>query len=372
MAATNPFQYTKPVGAGDLIDRGEETAELLRLAVEGNNARVVAPRRYGKTSLLAKVQSELDPDHWVTVYVDLFGIVTLDDFARRIERAYTTQLTGRLARWWTGVVRTLRPTLTLGGGPLPVTGRIDPVASGSESLLDRLALPRRIWEKHGLRVHIVFDEFQELAAVAGHADAVLRSEIQHHGEYASYVFAGSHVGMMEMLFADRSRAFYGQSSPVRLSPLPPDELAAYVDGRFEATGKQCGTDAMGGLLDLVDGHPQRSILAAHALWDATGSGERAGLDAWESARARIIGAVNDEMVQLWGDLVSGPRHVLADIAAGLSPYSSGRSSASRGGAVRNALLDLEGRGLVVQLGSGRGSTWRIVDPLLRQWILDNR
>jgi hypothetical protein len=208
--------------------------------------------------------------------------------------------------------------------------------------------------------------------VTGPADAVLRSEIQHHGEFASYVFAGSHVGMMEMLFADRTRAFYGQSSPVKLSPLPPDEVATYVDGRFEATGKECGPEAMGGLLDLVDGHPQRSILAAHALWDATPSGKRADLDAWESARAHIISTVHDEMVQLWGDLGTGPRHVLADVAAGLSPYSTGRTSASRGGAVRGALRDLEGRGLVVQVGAGRGSSWRVVDPLLRQWITEIR
>jgi hypothetical protein len=372
MSVVNPFQHTKPVGAADLIDRDDETGALLRLAVEGNNARVVAPRRFGKTSLLNRVQGELDHDEWVTVYVDLFGIVTLDDFARRIERAYAAQLKGRLARWWTGVVRTLRPTLSVGGGPLPFSGRIDPIAAGSESLLDRLALPRRIWEKHALRVHVVLDEFQELASVAGHADAVLRSEIQHHAMFASYVFAGSHVGMMEMLFADRTRAFYGQSSPVRLSPLPADEIAAYVESRFEATDKSVGADVLGGLLDLVDGHPQRSILAAHAVWDRTPFGEIAGLEAWESARGHIVATVADEMVQLWADLGTGARHVLADIAAGRSPYSAARTSNSRGGAVRSALSDLEGRGSIIQLGSGRGTTWRIVDPLLRVWILDNR
>jgi hypothetical protein len=75
---------------------------------------------------------------------------------------------------------------------------------------------------------------------------------------------------------------------------------------------------------------------------------------------------------LWADLGTGPRHVLADIAAGRSPYSTARTSNSRGGAVRSALSDLEGRGSIIQLGSGRGTTWRIVDPLLRVWILDNR
>ncbi len=63
-------------------------------------------------------------------------------------------------------------------------------------LVDRLALPRRLYARDGTRTLVVFDEFQDVLAVADRADAVIRSEIQHHGDAASYIFAGSHVGMM--------------------------------------------------------------------------------------------------------------------------------------------------------------------------------
>ncbi len=57
---TNPFQVTKPVDPAEVIDRDQETHRLVELATEGNNAQLVAPRRYGKTSLLRRVQVQLE------------------------------------------------------------------------------------------------------------------------------------------------------------------------------------------------------------------------------------------------------------------------------------------------------------------------
>jgi len=39
----NPFQVTKPVAPAEVIDREDETARLVSLAEEANNARLVAP-----------------------------------------------------------------------------------------------------------------------------------------------------------------------------------------------------------------------------------------------------------------------------------------------------------------------------------------
>ena len=216
----NPFRYSEPVPPEELLNRDDEARALLEAAASGNNSRLVAPRRYGKTSLLARVAQEArEQKGWAAVYVDFFGVLTLDDIAQRIERAYADELQGRLATWFAGVRRLLRPTLQDGGGARPagVEVAIDPQAE--PPLVERLALPARLHEKHGTRTLVIFDEFQDILAVKERADAVIRSEIQHHGDAASYVFAGSHVGMMRELFTDRRRAFYGQAGPVDLPPL---------------------------------------------------------------------------------------------------------------------------------------------------------
>ena len=97
VAIVNPFRYTGPVSIDDLIDRDTETDALLRIAAEGNNARLVAPRRFGKTSLLRRVAGEALADGTTSVYVDFFGVVSNAEIAARIETAYVASL-HRLAR----------------------------------------------------------------------------------------------------------------------------------------------------------------------------------------------------------------------------------------------------------------------------------
>jgi hypothetical protein len=358
---SNPFQMTKPVEPSEIIGRDAEIRRLKNLAYEGNNARLVAPRRYGKTSLLGRVQDDLSNEGWQTVYVDLLGIVTIDDFTARIERAYTEQLRGALAKWFTGLRRTLRPTATVGGGVVPVSGSVDLGNVSAAGLVERLALPVKVYEKTGSRVHIVFDEFQELDTVDGNVDAILRSQIQHQKSAASYVFAGSKLHMMEMMFTDKKRAFYGQAEKVSLEPLDPELLAEYISGRFDDSGKEISTEALEGLLELVKGHPQRSMAAAHTLWDVTDT--IATVEEWEIARESLMGAAQDELKATWSELDSSERQSLSAVARGIGPYKRGTTH-TRGGGVARALKRLEGKGIIASSGSSR----TVLDPLLDEWV----
>jgi hypothetical protein len=372
MKERNPFRYSEPVPPEELLDRDEEAGALLEGAVGGNNSRLVAPRRYGKTSLLSRIAADARSEGWAAVYVDFFGVLTLDDIAQRIERAYAAELQGRLATWFAGVRRLLRPTLQVGGGSLPagVEVTVDPQAE--PPLVERLALPVRLYEKHGTRTLVIFDEFQDILAVKERADAVIRSEIQHHGDAASYVFAGSHVGMMRELFADRRRAFFGQAGPVDLPPLRPDDVAAHLSARFEATGRGTGT-ALGPLLDTAAGHPQRTMLLAHVLWELTPEGETATEETWLAAYDRVMQDVRDELRAVWSGLPTSQRRVLTAVGEGREGiYAAGRRhGGSRGGAVVKAAEALLNRGEVVE-DSSTTTGLRIVDPLLAAWVNEGR
>lgn len=73
----NPFRYSEPVPPDELLDRDEEARRLLGQTTSGNNSRIVAPRRYGKTSLLARVAEEARAaPGWTAIYVDFFGVLT--------------------------------------------------------------------------------------------------------------------------------------------------------------------------------------------------------------------------------------------------------------------------------------------------------
>jgi hypothetical protein len=315
---------------------------------------------------LRRVLGEAEADGWTGVYVDFFGALSLPEVAERIERAYAGSLTGRAARWFDGVRRTLRPQLTAGAGPVSVKARLEPV---TDTLADRLDLPLRVYEKFGTRVLVVFDEFQEIMAADTKSDAVLRAAIQHHGEAASYIFAGSHVGMMTALFTDRSRAFYAQAKPVPLPPLPPTACADFITNRFAATAKDIG-GALGPLLDATEGHPQRTVLLAHAVWDRVEHGGVADAETFATAHAHLMTELSDEFRVLWTDLPSGQRRVLAAICDQARPYGRG-AAGSRGGAVRSALLRLVERGDLV-MDAAAVSGYRVVDPLLAAWVREQR
>jgi uncharacterized protein len=360
----NPFRFSAPVGIDDLIDRDVETEQLVATAREGNNARLVAPRRYGKTSLLRRVLGEVGAgaDAWHAVYVDLFGVLTLADVADRVERAYAASLTGPVSRWFEGVRRTLRPTVSARAGPVTASADLGPRREG---LAERLDLPLRLHERTRRRTLVVFDEFQELLAVGDAADAAVRASIQHHDGVASYIFAGSHAGMMARLFGDRRRAFYAQARPVPLPPLAPPDCAEFIAARFAATGKDVG-DALGPLLDVAAGHPQRTMLLAHAVWDGTAEGTPASAAVFTEGLDRVLVSSGDEMRIVWSTTTRSQRRVLTALAGARSPYSAA-SGGSRGGTVATALANLVDRGEVL-VSPGPRRSYRLVDPLLAEWL----
>ncbi len=361
----NPFRYTGPVSPRDLIGRDAETEQLQRMAEEGNNSRLVAPRRYGKTSLLRRLTEEVRIDGWEAVYVDFFGVVTLADVAQRIDRAYARDLSRPIARWYDGLRRSLTG-IQVGAGPMKAGVT---VAAGTAALQDRLDLPRRVHAKHGRRVLVVFDEFQGVLTAQNDADALIRAEIQHHADVASYVFAGSHVGMMRQLFGDRRRAFYAQARELALPPLSVDETVAFLTSRFTQTGRDVGT-ALGPLLDVAAGHPQRTILLAHSLWEHTPVGALADEATFAAGLSVTLTELLSEFQGVWSALVAGQRRVLVQVAentAGL--YAVG--TAGRGGSVGTALSALADRGEVVVDTAAR-TGHRVVDPLLGLWLREGR
>jgi len=372
----NPFVYSQPVSSEALLDRDSESRLLLDRALGGHNSRVVAPRRYGKTSLLRRVLADVENEGLTGVYVSFFGVLTPADIAQRVERAYSEQLTGRLAAWFSGLRRSLRPSVGAHAGVPGVGGQFSvAVEPPEQSLLDRLALPRRLYEHKGSRTIVVFDEFQDVLSAGQRMDAVIRSEIEHHGDAASYIFAGSHVGMMRELFASKRRAFYGQAGPVELGPLAGPDIAEELNARFEAGGRQL-RGALDLLLDVAQGHPQRTMLLAHFLWELSARGTLVDEAVFARALDHVLDVeVSDELRAIWSNLPDTQRRVLAavaDNAAGLySAATRERFGGGRGGYIKQAVKALVDAGELVA-DETSPTRYRLVDPLLALWIRDRR
>src|SRR6056297_528533 len=78
------LQVGKPVTGDELIGREKEIRTIKDLLKAGQSVVLIAPRRFGKTSVLFEVMQELKKEHWFTCYVDLFSVPTLFSLAERI------------------------------------------------------------------------------------------------------------------------------------------------------------------------------------------------------------------------------------------------------------------------------------------------
>jgi len=66
-----------------MIDRRSEASALLALAEGGHSMRLLGPRRYGKTTLLAKVLADADDAGMATALVDLEDVLSLSGIVVR-------------------------------------------------------------------------------------------------------------------------------------------------------------------------------------------------------------------------------------------------------------------------------------------------
>jgi hypothetical protein len=369
---SSPFIYEDPLEPPEaLADRTVELALLRDRIGETRNSRLEGPRRYGKTSLLKAALDAADKDGFVPIYVNFLGVLTPADVAERIERAYREQLDGPLKRWFAGAVSTLRPRVK--AAPAGVGLEVTP-ESQMPDLLDRLALPRRLQERHGRQCAIAFDEFQDVVRVGDALTGTIRSELEQHGKVAAYVFSGSHPGLMRDLFSDRRHAFFAQAKPVDLPPLGADDLAEYIGSRFQSGSRDAG-EALELLLRTADGHPQRAMLLAHHLYEHTRSGATATSEEWVTAFASAIRDADPEVQAAWDSWNNSERRVMAVISERVTPLQGRvareRYGISKTGSNQDTIDRLEGDGEVVA-DETTATKWRVVDPLLELWLANGR
>ncbi len=73
MKQSNPFVVVGYNGPEYFCDREKETAKLIAAIENDRNVTLIAPRRYGKTSLLHHV-NRMMPTEYVGVYLDIFAL----------------------------------------------------------------------------------------------------------------------------------------------------------------------------------------------------------------------------------------------------------------------------------------------------------
>lgn len=367
---SSPFVFQQPLAPAQLRGRESEIERVARAAAAGNAMVVSAPRRYGKTSLLVAVREALTARGHPVVLVDLYGTASMAELVVRLERAWS-RVIPRWRRAADRILETSRLGLSLGGQGIGVMFQRQPRMDPLPALHTLLALPERLGSAER-RVVVLLDEFQSIGDLRG-AEGLLRSHLQHHRDVAGYVFAGSETHLLARQFDDPDRPFFGQALRLRLGRPTRSSLEETIETEFARTERAAG-EALHPLLDVAEGHPQRTMLLAHFLWEATAHGGVAGLREWEAALVEARMHVAGEVEARYDRATRNQQRVLRAVAHNQSPFAAAARAALglEGGSVSKTVELAIRDGLIEQLVDPEGQpvagAYRVVDPLLADWI----
>ena len=372
MEGKNPFCFREIPVEAPFCNREKELAELASFARGRANVVIYSPRRFGKTSLVKRVQKLLADEGAVTLYADFFGVTSVEDVASRLARSVFSVTHGRKGLWKTALrtIKSFRPVLRpdhASGVSLSV--EISSEGKRGADLLEETMVSLGEFAASSKRpVQISLDEFQEIVDLkdALRIEGVMRSHIQQHR--CSYFFVGSRRRVLLGIFNSRQRPFFQSAVNYELKPLPRDELVRFVADRFRESGKTCDMPQAESIVAAVQGHPYYTQKLAFFVF--------------ENARGRV----GEEGVKAgFESLVTAEQPVFEATLQGLAPKQVGllkalakersasvfsmdymrRNNLGSVGGVQGALKKLSTLDLIEQ---DKNRRWSVVDPLFELWL----
>jgi AAA+ ATPase superfamily predicted ATPase len=369
----NPFTLGIVKG-GDFCDRQKELAEFVRYGENSQNAVLYSPRRYGKSSLVLQVLRVLGEKGFVPVYVDLFPVSSEHDFISRFASAIFKGV-GRgadpttMADKLKGLFQRLIPTVEITPQGVTLFVKSDREARFDVLLDDLMEGLYGYTKKKGLKVCVVFDEFQEITELdeSKKIEGILRSYIQQHKEVV-YLFVGSRRHILKDIFTDRKRPFYKSAFLYELGEISEEDFTAYIETKFRGSGKMCPPEVAKKIYHTVRGYPYYVQKLALFAWDITE--EVCSSDIIDSAYETLLTMESRDFEGIWSSLTIVQKSVLKAIAAEptRSPFAKdylGKYNLSIGGA-QKAINSLVARDLIERDQKGN---FRLTDPVMSAWLV---
>ena len=382
----NPFVYGEVVPASAFTAREAELERLTGDLMAGQKVFLISPRRYGKSSLVARALAAAAKHGALTVDVTVSSyssyVAFLEGYAGALLSVDTTVDRARI--WLREMLSGMRPAFApaalrrgkpADGPSAPGDFAISFPAVQSEKDVSRLAqevfaLPGKIAAARKRKLAIALDEFQAIASFnGGSVEHALRAAVQHQRE-AGYVFSGSEPALMERMLG-RSRPFYKAGPVMRLQKIAPDRFAAFVEARFKSSGIKPAAGLGAAVVELAGNLPYDVQRLAHEMWDDVRAAGRktAGLDDLHETLKRLLGEHETLFESVWQRLTLPQRATLraAVVEEGrelLSADVRSRFRLSGASTVQAALAALVREDILAR----EGTQYVVVDSLLREWI----
>ena len=366
----NPFS----LGSGDipLCDRQTELKSFIRHAQNGQNVLVFGSRRVGKTMLIREVQRHLARQGYIVIFCDLFGVVSIEDISARICRSIfeLTHTHEPLHKKAIRALSTFRPNMRPTSDGMGISLSVEKTSSeiGINVLEQTFADLASFLEQSQEKMHIVFDEFQEITEVEKgvQVQGVMRKYIQNMS--ASFFFVGSRKRILTKMFHDRSKPFFQSTFDYELASLPQQDCISYTQERFQSADKTIQAQEAELIFRLVAGNPYYLQKLCHILFDHVQDRVQ-DQDEVHAAFNRLLEAEKGYVETTLDSLTPRQRALINALAMEKTKnifaqeYIKKHNLGSLGG-IQQSLEALSKNDLI----SKQDDTWQVIDPIIQAWL----
>jgi AAA+ ATPase superfamily predicted ATPase len=369
-----PFVFGKIASHQDFTDRVVETQHLLDNFRGLVNTVLISPRRWGKSSLVAKA-SEIyaqESDKNIVVHIDLFNCRTVDKFYETFAKELISATNTVFEEFVSSSLKYLSrfaPNFQASdpAGSFELSFGID-IRDKKMSFDEILDLPQTIAREKGKHIIVCIDEFQ---TIKDYDDSFafqcsLRAHWQKHQDVA-YCLFGSKRNMMIDLFADSQNPFYKFGDLIFLQKIASEDWVKFIIERFEETGKYISEEVAFKIAQMVECHPYYVQQLSQLSWFRT------HLECTEDIVKEAFSSLCAQLSLVFSHIIDGltPSQIgfLQAVADGVSSFTSqavlAKYRLGSSANVKNIKQALEKKELI-DIQPGR---IEIQDPVLKFWML---
>ena len=350
----NPFKFGTLVDDEFFTDRVNELESIQRMLDSENHLVLISPRRFGKSSLVAKaVKASGRP----SISLNLQNILSIEDLASKILRGlfrlYPLERIKHLMTHFRIV-----PTISTN----PITNGIDvsfqPVMDSIILLEDAMALLEKV-STEDKKLIIVFDEFQEIMNIRKGLDKQLRSIMQEQRQL-NYILLGSQESMMTEIFERKKSPFYHFGKLMHLNKIPYEDFRTYVSERLPLKKKESLNTIVDEILSFTSLHPYYTQQLSAQVWEIM-TYDKHFENVVDEAISAIVQTHDLDFERLWLSFNRTDRFIMQSLSNNKNPLQNRQMATST---TFSAIKRLMKGGYVIRV-----EDYEIEDPFFKAWII---
>ena len=371
------FQAGRPVVGEKLIGREQAIKQIISFLVGGQSVVLMAPRRFGKTSILLEVLNRVKSQGLFTAYIDIFATPTKRILAEQITESVLAN------RKLDKVFSNFRKSISSILKQVEFKQAIEDFefildfaeTKQDESVLlsESIDFIERFSIKYNQQIVCGFDEFGDIEKLDGlEIVKLFRSKLQLQ-QNTSFLFSGSHESVMNQIFITSKSPFYRFARIINVKEISPDIFKNYIKNEFSRIDVKINPESLNSIIEFTGGQPYYTQLVCRQLEylvttnfakSSSGISKQISINDVNTAIEEAFWAEINYIEKLWEELsVSREQtQVLISIVRGVdSVYRSLNLNQVN---VSRALRNLKLKGVIKR----EGKNYRLIDPMLKYFI----